>query len=1017
MHTGDVSTGPAGRLVGRETTLREIDDVLNRAAAGAGRVVLLSGEAGMGKTALCEEASRRARSAGFDIAWSSCWQSSVAPPLFPIREVIDQLDGDSAALLTAAANEPEDARQMRATGLTSWLRTRSTRAPLLIVVDDLHWADAATAEVVAVLAAAVRTARVAVLVTLRPAGVGPFVAGVAAQLRRQGRDLPIDPLTTDDVRQLLADPNQPGFDPVRLRAVSGGNPLYLRELLRLLGPRGLPTDDDPPVPSSVGALVMARLRSLPAPIIDVLRDLAVLGDSASVDLLTAVRGEESGPVLDQLDLAAQTGFVAISRGETIAWTHPMHRSAVYDAMATAERVRRHAGAAVVLAALRSEGATISPTVLAHHFGRSVTTPGHADLAVTYALEAGREALSVLAHHVAVLRFEQAIATLARWPEAGDRLAVLLELGEARRSAGDLVHANAAFDEALTIAATGRRPVWFARAALARSGGDGFEIPIADAPILGVLDRAIDAVGPSDLALRARLLARRSVAASYDRSLAQRAADSGEAVELARRVGDAEALGTALAATCDVIAGPAYVEERQRLAVEIITLAQRHRLARLELLGRRFHMVALLEAGSIARAEHEIDAYERLADPLDLSVRWCAPLWRAAIAYARGDAGMHADALATLEALVASGAGGNAGLLLLVHRLACGIEVADPGARALLGEIGAGAVAVHGPQALITEALLLQLGGHGDEGAALVAANRAAIADMVMDSEWLPAMCQLAEIAVRANDPKLAGWVFDRLLPWKDRWSVEGIGAAVRGPVRRWLAMLAELTGDLSSAKVFRSEAVRACERAGAHRLVEHVVGPDSEPDGGEGPAQRHSRFRRVGESWELSYHGATVVLRDRKGLQDLAVLLATPRRAVAALDLASPGHADVVPKQAGIEVIDAQARAAYQRRLRDIEAELEEADRFADLGRSNRLVQEREAIVAELRSAYGLGGRARRSGDGPERARTAVTARVKDAIRRIEQVHPAAGQHLSRSIRTGTFCVYDPEATEVWDLT
>jgi hypothetical protein len=116
------------------------------------------------------------------------------------------------------------------------------------------------------------------------------------------------------------------------------------------------------------------------------------------------------------------------------------------------------------------------------------------------------------------------------------------------------------------------------------------------------------------------------------------------------------------------------------------------------------------------------------------------------------------------------------------------------------------------------------------------------------------------------------------------------------------------------------------------------------------------------------------------------------------------------------EVIDAEAREAYKTRLGELDADLEEADRAGDIERSARAREERDALVAQLAAAYGLGGRARRSGDAAERARSAVTWRIRDALVRIEAAHPELGHHLRHSVRTGTFCVYDPEEPADWCL-
>ena len=167
-------------------------------------------------------------------------------------------------------------------------------------------------------------------------------------------------------------------------------------------------------------------------------------------------------------------------------------------------------------------------------------------------------------------------------------------------------------------------------------------------------------------------------------------------------------------------------------------------------------------------------------------------------------------------------------------------------------------------------------------------------------------------------------------------------------------------------------------------------------------------------------------MRDSKGLRDLHALLARPGTAGAALDRAtapaghragaSAGPGALHPPSDTGEVIDAHARAAYRQRLRELEEAAAEADVAADIERSAHIAAERDALVDALTGAYGLGGRVRRSGSAAERARTAVTARIRGAIRRISDAHPDLGRHLARSVRTGTFCVYEPDQPVRWSL-
>jgi hypothetical protein len=170
-------------------------------------------------------------------------------------------------------------------------------------------------------------------------------------------------------------------------------------------------------------------------------------------------------------------------------------------------------------------------------------------------------------------------------------------------------------------------------------------------------------------------------------------------------------------------------------------------------------------------------------------------------------------------------------------------------------------------------------------------------------------------------------------------------------------------------------------------------------------------FRREGELWLVALDGNEVRVRDSKGIRDLASLVARPRDEIAAVQLAGRTNG---PVSRGAPAIDEQAKAAYRKRLREIDTEIAEADQAADLGRLDKARAERDFLIAELTHAAGLGGRSRRIGDDVERARTAVTARIRDAIRRIGTLNPSLGEHFRRSVRTGTYCSYDPSADVRW---
>jgi hypothetical protein len=184
-------------------------------------------------------------------------------------------------------------------------------------------------------------------------------------------------------------------------------------------------------------------------------------------------------------------------------------------------------------------------------------------------------------------------------------------------------------------------------------------------------------------------------------------------------------------------------------------------------------------------------------------------------------------------------------------------------------------------------------------------------------------------------------------------------------------------------------------------------------------------FRYEGDYWTLAFGGRLCRLHDAKGLHHIAHLLGRPGEYVAASDLLAVLERGAVPQPAGTNngptagsvgdagpVLDGRARTSYRRRLEELRATLEEAERFNDAGRAALARSEMEFIEEQLAAAVGLWGRDRRAASVTERARLTVTKRIKGVLERIARRHPALGEHLSRTIRTGLLCAYLPESDE-----
>ncbi len=170
-------------------------------------------------------------------------------------------------------------------------------------------------------------------------------------------------------------------------------------------------------------------------------------------------------------------------------------------------------------------------------------------------------------------------------------------------------------------------------------------------------------------------------------------------------------------------------------------------------------------------------------------------------------------------------------------------------------------------------------------------------------------------------------------------------------------------------------------------------------------------LRRSGSGWQVDFLGICTFLPDLKGIGDIRRLVAQPEIEIHCLDLAGRE-----PEGDLGAILDDKARSALKSRIRDLQEDLAEAEDYNDIGRTEQLRGELDALIEAMAQAVGLGGRSRRLGDLAERARSTVTWRVRHAIRRIEIAHPALGRHLANSLRTGTFCVYRPESPLEWHL-
>jgi tetratricopeptide (TPR) repeat protein len=1025
----------------------ELETVLGRARSGRGGLVLVSGEAGIGKTRLCDELSDRASSKGVVMARARCWEAEDTPAFSPWEQLTHQLAGQPG--FDVPAGNPELGRLQFFDDVAARIRRAAAERPLLLIVDDLHWADVGSVRLLEYMSAAVRDVPVMTLATYRDgeAQPGTDLGDAILAVARVGQQLPLTGLAAEDLPDLIrwVAGDSGALDASAVHHHTGGNPLFAQELVRLLAgqrsPARLTAGTFPPVPTTVRAVLARRLGQLSAECRSVLATGAVLGEEFGLGLLQAVTGLAPDDLLDRVGEGLAARILREVGVAGYGFAHPLIRAVLYDDLGVARRVHLHERVGRALEERRVAGHAVDVAALAHHF-IAAAPGGNATAAAAYASAAAEAAMNRFGYERAVDLYGQALATLDLDPAAGDRCALLLGLGAAQDAAGDRSRARETYLAAAGLARGAGRPDALAHAALGLGGGAGFEVAPADREQIDLLEEARAALGPDHAGLQALVGARLSVALSLSGAEERRRALSDEAVSAARVSGGRTALAAALAAHCDAIAGPSDTEQRLLEASEIVELAAAAGDRATELLGRRLRVVALLELGDTPEVDAEIEAYARLAELIRQPLfAWYVPLWRATRALMRGDMA-EATRLAEDARVVGGRAQSeNAAILYEVLMFYVLREAGDPEAPPSLGRFFE-AEHVYGLQVRVSLTLMLTDAGRLDEARARLDSTGAALRAAPVDSEWVSMLVQVAQIVAEIGGHPVAAWAYDALLPHRGLFGVEGIGAAWSGSVERPLGLLAAAMGRPADASAHFDAALAANRAAGSPLFVARTLRDagvaladrdrlsaalaayrDLGVDGrvveldrwlGAHGARGSNVFRRDGDGWELGFGGTTVRVKDVKGLRDIAALLACAGREVAAVDLAgTPG----APQQAGLDkVLDDQARRAYKARLVELEAELEAADSAGDAGRSDRAQQEHDALVAQLTGAYGLGGRPRRTGDSTERARQAVSWRVRDALARIGRVHPDLAEHLRSSVHTGAFCVYQPTGPVDWTL-
>jgi DNA-binding SARP family transcriptional activator len=854
---------PHDLFVGRGLELEELRAGLNDAFARRGRLFLLVGEPGIGKSRLADELIADARARGASVVIGRCWEAGGAPAYWPwvqaLRLYVEQSDPgtlrselgsgapDLAQIvpelrelfpdLPQPSLEVEGARFRLFDSVGHFLRNAAASRPLVLVLDDLHVADEPSLLLLRFVAGGIAGSRILVVGTYRdvdPTMRDPLASTLAELAREQvTRRIELGGLTEEDISEyvkLTAGTTPSAGLSAAIHTETGGNALFVAEVVRLLAADGHVSDIDARelwtlgIPQGVREVIGRRLRRLSEECVVVLTLASVLGREFALDALqrlTEVPADELLDLLDEPVAARVLTSVPGARGR-LRFGHALVRETLYEGLTTPRRVQLHRRAGEALEALYAQDQEPHLAELAHHF-LEAAPGGDLDKALGYAQRAGDRALELLAYEEAARLYELALQALElQQPvDLSARYALLVARGDALARGGSTPEAEQAFLAAADLARASLLPEHLARAALGYGGRFPWLRAGSDPWLVPLLEEALEALGETEPVLRVKLLARLAGALRDQPSLEPRASLSRQAVEIARGLGDPDTLGYALASLFTATWGP-ELGEPATIAEEVTRLAEETGEAERALDACRLRWWVALSLGDVAAVERAADDHRALAEQLKQpSLQWYNVVMRSTLAIFQGEFAegerIAEEALQLGQQAQSRDAGFSYRIALFSLRREQGrLEEIEDMVRQTVDEY---------PGYRSFRCLLALLEwelGHREETRGMfdeLAADD--FAALPRDAEWLFCLSVLAEVAAYLQDRDRAAILHRQLLPYA-RLNAVAAGEVAIGSVARYLGLLATTMGHWNEAAQHFEDALEMNERMGARPWLAHT---------------------------------------------------------------------------------------------------------------------------------------------------------------------------------------------------
>jgi DNA-binding CsgD family transcriptional regulator/tetratricopeptide (TPR) repeat protein len=942
-------------LVGRETEIGALLTALDAAVAGRGSLLLVAGEPGIGKSRLADEFAAKGESVDARVLWGRCWEAGGAPAYWPwtqaLRGLVEELDletlkamvgrgGADLAQLVPELRErlpdlpnpdpasPEVARFRLFDQLSGFLNRVSETQPVLMVLEDLHAADASSLLLLQFVAAQLSGHRMLVIGTYRDVELtrdDPLVTALPELGRANGTvRLSLSGLSQPDVARFIETitGQSPPEDLVAaIHGETAGNPLFVEELVRLLASEGRllrpPSDGRWPIPDGVREVIGRRLDRLPEECRQLLTLACVVGRKFSAAALENITGRPTEDLLDLMRDAVAARLISAVTDEPgcLQFAHALVRDTLYEELSPADRVRLHRDVGLALEAMYAADPEPHVAELAHHFFEAAPVGGSTK-AVDYAIAAGVRAIGLLAYEEAVRLFARAHRVVRASPNEHLRCQVLLRLGDAQGRAGATADSKETFLQAAEIATRLDQPELLAQAAIGYGGRFQFQRAGIDRHLVPLLKQALEALGEGDSVLRVRLMSRLAGALRDQPSIEARASLAREALEMARRIGDPDTLTYALIGWWGAtLLGPDGPEQIDVVADELDRLADEAGDRELKTNATWVRFIVYMARGQMREARAQQELIARLADELGQPPQlWYSGLMATVLALQDGrfdtaerlidetfDMGRHAMPWdAEFHRLVAS-------FVLFRER----------GRLAELEGDLRHALATHPGYRSVRCMILTAEGSLGrlDEARALfdeLAADD--FAAFPKDNEWLFALTLLTEAAIALEDHDRAAVLYEQLAPYSGLVALAASEVSV-GPVSRPLGSLAALLGRYEEATMHFVDAIDRAQHMEARPWRAHAQYEYATMLAADGPAaDRKHAIELLTSALPVCEDLGMTVLGDR--VRDLLTQLGVrPRRRPPAEGVSSGAPKVTVLTPREREVADLVAEGLSNRKI------------------------------------------------------------------------------------------------------